>query len=107
MPLQQQCRSTVLCSLCVLLLGRALMLCVCSAAELAQQVGRVVRALSQGGLRVRSAIMTGGQQDEDRRHKTFRTQVRQCLGSGGEGEGGMSADGNHTCRVAQHGYGFV
>jgi superfamily II DNA/RNA helicase len=53
-----------------------------AAAELAQQVGRVVRALSQGGLRVRSAIMTGGQQDEDRRHKTFRTQVGVCWWAG-------------------------
>lgn len=43
--------------------------------ELAQQVARVVRALSQAGLRVRSAVMTGGQRDEDRRNKTFRTQV--------------------------------
>jgi superfamily II DNA/RNA helicase len=42
--------------------------------ELAQQVGRVVRALSQAGLRVRAAVMTGGQSDADRRSKTFRTQ---------------------------------
>jgi hypothetical protein len=47
-----------------------------SPAELAQQVGRVVRALSAAGLRVRSAVMTGGQSEADRRSKTFRTQVR-------------------------------
>jgi hypothetical protein len=46
-----------------------------SFAELAQQVGRVVRALSGAGLRVRSAVMTGGQSQADRRSKTFRTQV--------------------------------
>jgi superfamily II DNA/RNA helicase len=44
-------------------------------AELAQQVQRVVRALSNAGLRVRSAVMTGGQQDDERRSKTYRTQV--------------------------------
>ncbi|KAF6257544.1 P-loop containing nucleoside triphosphate hydrolase protein [Scenedesmus sp. NREL 46B-D3] len=42
--------------------------------ELAQQVGRVVRALSGAGLRVRCAVMTGGQSEADRRSKTFRTQ---------------------------------
>jgi hypothetical protein len=36
----------------------------------------VVRALSGAGLRVRSAVMTGGQSQADRRSKTFRTQVR-------------------------------
>lgn len=49
-------------------------------AELAQQVARVVRALSQAGLRVRSAVMTGGQQEEARRSKTLRTQVSNPLG---------------------------
>jgi hypothetical protein len=58
-------------------------------AELAQQVGRVVRALSQAGLRVRSAVMTGGQQEADRRSKTFRTQVRMSLLCGGGGGGGV------------------
>lgn len=47
----------------------------CRHAELAQQVGRVVRALSSVGLRVRSAVMTGGQGEAERRSKTFRTQV--------------------------------
>ncbi|WIA31756.1 hypothetical protein OEZ86_002630 [Tetradesmus obliquus] len=42
--------------------------------ELAQQVGRVVRALSGAGLRVRCAVMTGGQSEADRRSKTMRTQ---------------------------------
>ena len=50
-------------------------------AELAQQVGRVVRALSASGLRVRSAVMTGGQTEADRRNKTFRTQVGLLVGA--------------------------
>jgi hypothetical protein len=57
------------------LCGNACCADVGSLAELAQQVGRVVRALSGAGLRVRSAVMTGGQSQADRRSKTFRTQV--------------------------------
>ncbi|KAF8070956.1 DEAD-box ATP-dependent RNA helicase 50 [Scenedesmus sp. PABB004] len=49
-------------------------------AELAQQVGRVVRALSGAGLRVRGAVMTGGQSEADRRNKTFRTQCELLAG---------------------------
>jgi len=45
-------------------------------AELAQQVGRVARALSGAGLKVRSAVMTGGQGRPTGAGKTFRTQVR-------------------------------
>ncbi len=44
--------------------------------ELAQQVMRVVKAISNAGLRCRSALMTGGEEDRDRRNKSWRTQVR-------------------------------
>ena len=48
--------------------------------ELAQQVYRVVKALSAAGLKCRSALMTGGEEDPRKRSKSFRTQAEQLEG---------------------------
>ncbi|KAI8469617.1 MAG: P-loop containing nucleoside triphosphate hydrolase protein [Monoraphidium minutum] len=48
--------------------------------ELAQQVHRVVKALVASGLKLRCALMTGGQEDEARRFKALRTQADTLKG---------------------------
>ncbi len=63
--------------------------------ELAQQVFRVVKALSASGLRCRSACMTGGQEEKDRRGKSWRTQVTQL-------EGGLDLVVATPGRVMEH-----
>ncbi|GBF95962.1 DEAD-box ATP-dependent RNA helicase [Raphidocelis subcapitata] len=54
--------------------GSPRLLVVAPTVELAQQVQRVLRALVAGGLRFRTALMTGGQAEDDRRSKALRTQ---------------------------------
>ena len=46
----------------------------CVYEELAQQVYRVAKVLSSSGVRFRSTLMTGGEQDDKQRRKSFRTQ---------------------------------
>lgn len=48
------------------------------------QVFRVVKALSAAGLKCRSALMTGGEEDAKKRSKSFRTQEELVRWSSGE-----------------------
>ncbi|KIZ01662.1 DEAD-box ATP-dependent RNA helicase 50 [Monoraphidium neglectum] len=54
--------------------GSPRILIITPTGELAQQVQRVLKALVAAGLKLRSSIMTGGQEDEARRFKALKTQ---------------------------------